>query len=108
MQRYGLHQLWQPDERVGMSSTQFAVLTDSRRRLLLSWLDESGEVSTTIETLAERVVEHEPEERLDAVLISLHHIHLPKMADNDLLEYDSENNRVRRSPEEHAEIPVSL
>jgi len=74
----------------------FGVLSDrTRRRILWFLLEESR---TTVDELADLLLGWEisgdgvagPEER-DGVLVSLHHVHLPRLADAGLVRYDADS-----------------
>ena len=80
--------------RDGTLNDLYDVLSDERRRAVLAALAETTPPVHT-HTLARQVCERErdpPEE--DRVRVSLHHVHLPRLADSDLLEYDPERNEV--------------
>lgn len=89
------------------TSAAFDLLADHRRRAVLRHLDEFDS-PVSLETLAEHVtLEEEGHESGaiadwgDALLgthrrvrISLRHVHLPKLADADAIEFDYESNTV--------------
>ncbi|SEO19137.1 hypothetical protein SAMN05216388_100971 [Halorientalis persicus] len=70
-----------------------------RRRTTLSVLAVLS-VPIDLEDLAEAVVKWEENEAaidetsIDQIEIELHHIHLPKMDNLDVIDYDRDNNRV--------------
>lgn len=71
----------------------FALLRDPRRRALVSILaDRNPPVSLTglATAVAARELETDdvPAEQADAVAVTLHHVHLPKLADGDIVTYD--------------------
>ena len=78
------------------------VLTHERQRAVLSILDDSSESACLLSELADRVAEREravDAQRIDAevrtrIEVSLHHKHLPKLADAELLVYDAEDGTV--------------
>lgn len=78
-----------------------AVLADERRRATLTDLaDRSAPVD--VEALARSVAAREsdrspesvPSELVERVHVTLHHVHLPKLADLGLVEYDATANAV--------------
>ncbi|NKE35540.1 hypothetical protein GWG54_06860 [Natronococcus sp. JC468] len=80
-----------------------SLLSDRRRRDVLYCLSEA-EV-TSVESLAATIVAREasvPPERLSSddrerVQVDLYHVHLPKLSDRGLIEYDARSGTVRRS-----------
>ena len=78
------------------------MLTHERQRVVLSVLDDSPDSTYTLSELADRVAERKRDAdigRIDAevrtrIEVSLHHRHLPKLADADLLAYDAEDGTV--------------
>ena len=81
----------------------FEVLAVRRRRIVLSVLAER-ELPIDIGTLGQAVAEHErpaPNDRaVHHVRMSLHHAHLPKLADAGLVEYDWERGVVEEAVDE--------
>jgi len=78
---------------------RYEVLASSRRRTVIDALaDSPGPVS--LESLASSVAALEPQvdpsddSAVQTIAVSLHHTHLPKMADYGVLEYDADANRV--------------
>ncbi|PSQ46396.1 hypothetical protein BRD15_09155 [Halobacteriales archaeon SW_6_65_15] len=81
--------------------TVFALLRNPRRRALVSALAARTPPVSVIElatAVAAREREIAPEEMspgsADSVAATLHHLHLPKLADGDLLTYDPEEKAV--------------
>ena len=76
----------------------FAVLTEARRRTVLSVLTESTS-PMDVESLATRVAARErdvdadslSESTVEDVHVTLHHVHLPKLDDAGLVDHDREN-----------------
>lgn len=84
----------------GVSELQ-GLLADERRRRVLSALVDSStpvRVESVARTVAAEEVDAEPDtvpaERVERVQVALHHCHLPKLADADLVDYDSEEHVV--------------
>lgn len=77
------------------------LLADPRNRAILTILNDSARPVGTSE-LADRLVDRETstfdlqsgEEEIEQALVSLHHNHLPKLAESGLVEYDSDANTV--------------
>ncbi|MDS0259343.1 hypothetical protein NDI56_08060 [Haloarcula sp. S1CR25-12] len=89
-----------PESITGLSETeQYRLLSVERRRLVLDILE--GQTATTLDRLASAVVRREPGldpadvSATQRVRVSLHHKHLPLMAELGVLEYDDEANRIR-------------
>jgi hypothetical protein len=89
------------DESASVSRL-FDVLADERRRTVVAVLLEQT-APITVETLARRVAARDadaspanvPTADVDEVHVSLHHVHLPKMAQAGLLTYDAGDGVVR-------------
>jgi len=72
-----------------------AALANHRRRATLAslWQTQSG--TATVEELASAIIEHEDEQSsIPRHTMSLHHVHLPKLADANLITYDPNRGRV--------------
>lgn len=74
-------------------------LANERRRVLLAILrDERAPTSRTAlagELLRRETDEIDPDSELvEDAAVTLHHVHLPKMTTDDLIEYDSETGRI--------------
>lgn len=64
-----------------------------RRRLLLTILDHNPEDEAAIpEAIAT------DQEELEALLVKMHHVHLPKLESHDVIEWDRHKNVVRKGP----------
>lgn len=85
----------------------FAVLSNERRRLILEHLLSrqyerilSTQSPVPVPELVDHLVSvelngHEgPDELRDRIVLSLNHIHLPKLADSNLIEFDSDRGEV--------------
>lgn len=84
------------------TETQLRLLADPEKRAIVSELE--GEADPLhVEALAERLVARETtvarsseyERQVEQTVIELHHDHLPKLAEADVVEYDVEANLVR-------------
>lgn len=79
----------------------YEALSNERRRLVLTVLEE-GTTPMDLPVLARRVARAETDREggsvsgstVERVTISLHHLHLPKLDDAGLVEYDAEDNAV--------------
>lgn len=75
------------------------LLSSERRRLLLDVLDEQSTV-VDLETAAEALAEREAgdgkvaSDSIDEIAITLHHTHLPMLADAGVLEYDTASHVI--------------
>lgn len=75
----------------------FSSLTARRRRVILDYLLEAEGGRATFDELVDHVVEanaRSPSPDREAVATSLHHTHLPKLADGGLVHYDSERGSI--------------
>lgn len=77
----------------------FDVLADRRRRYVLYYLHERPDGIASIDEIADHVVALEGDvERSDhrvGIVTSLQHVHLPKLADSGMIEYDARSETVR-------------
>jgi hypothetical protein len=75
-------------------SERHSVLASERRRLVLGVLEDRT-TPLSLSTLAEAVATRESDaaqpdaEAVERVTVSLYHHHLPRLADDDLVEYDA-------------------
>ncbi|MFC4551174.1 MULTISPECIES: DUF7344 domain-containing protein [Halorussus] len=92
----------------------FEALADSRRRHVLSILLDRP-TPLDVETLARAVAAREavataadpPDDVVRRVQVSLHHVHLPKLADTGVVEYDYERGAVAVGEEMDAVSPLA-
>ncbi|MHC3439509.1 DUF7344 domain-containing protein [Natrialbaceae archaeon A-gly3] len=77
----------------------FDLLSDRRRRYTLYCLYDSENGVATIEDIVEYVLSLEASgnspERRDQLLTSLEHMHLPRLEDAGIVEYDTRSDTVR-------------
>lgn len=69
----------------------FSSLADQRRRLVLDYLLDAEAGRASFDELVDHVVEAEtrsPPPDREAVATTLYHTHLPKLADEGLIDYD--------------------
>ncbi|MDG5776830.1 hypothetical protein VB773_21975 [Haloarculaceae archaeon H-GB2-1] len=73
------------------TSAVFELLTDARRRYVLHHLRQSRE-PVDVDDLAEAIVEweadSEPQVELDDVRAALYHVHLPKLDDASIVDFE--------------------
>lgn len=80
---------------------KFTLLADRQRRILLSVLGRVDD-PVSIGGLSERILAREdPDSATDSAALEelelkLHHVHVPKLARYDILEYDAESGVVSR------------
>lgn len=78
-------------------SERHDLLAKERRRVAVDVLTEAG--SMTLEELASEVVDRRhdstDEDAIERARTSLHHVHLPKMVDIGVIDYDPETKRVQ-------------
>ena len=75
----------------------FEVLADGHRRRVLAYLADTDDGVAAFSELIEHVAGDSTGESTDKerVAVSLHHSHLPKLADASLVEYDPRSQIVR-------------
>lgn len=76
------------------------LLANYDRRCILEYLMESQHGTATVDELVEHLLEKQAErtgERpaYDHVLTTLHHIHVPKLVDAGVVEYDARSQEIR-------------
>lgn len=75
------------------------LLASERRRVLLDVIEDRS-IPVDVETLAAAVGEVEfgdgdlPPEQIERISITLHHNHLPRLAEAGVLDYDATSNHV--------------
>jgi hypothetical protein len=76
----------------------FEILADDQRRHILTYLEERDEDVAAFSELIDHVADErvgDPTDDHERVAVRLHHAHLPKLADLDLVEYDARSETVR-------------
>jgi len=85
----------------------FKVLSDPHRRSTIYYLStmdgETADLSSLVGALNERVATS-----LDRLEINLRHIHLPKLADYNLIEYDERSETIRYRDGERVETVLEV
>ena len=72
------------------------LLCHRHRRQILRFLDTQPTNTATVDELVEHVDSQSGETSLST---EMHHVHLPKLADSGLIEWDSRSETVRYYPE---------
>jgi predicted transcriptional regulator len=92
----------------------FDVLTDVRRRHVLSVLSgrqSAMDVESLSDAVAAREYDADPsvlsESTIHEVHVTLHHVHLPKLADSGLIEYDRDDRTVETT-ETTDGVPIDI
>lgn len=90
------------------TETALRVVADPCRRSILSQLIDSEETMVTMDTLVDRISPENPPPKTtgahaDPQLIDVQHIHLPKLEDANLIEYDPRTKIIRYTPNERVE-----
>lgn len=86
------------------TDTALQLLADQQRRKVLHHLVESNgaasleEVVSAVHTNSSSP--RNPDELRNRIAVNLHHVHLPKLQDTDLIEYDSASETIRYHPDE--------
>lgn len=74
------------------ADTTFSLLADGQRRRVLAYLSEMQGETADVGDLAEHVADEVDRRR---ALTALYHVHLPKLADAGVVEYDRRSETVR-------------
>ena len=85
-------------------STRYRVLAVERRRVTCDVLAACDEGPIPLDALADAVANRDPDvedgdRAADDVATTLHHVHLPLLAEAGVLAYDADANLVRPDPE---------
>jgi len=78
----------------------FELLADQQRRHILYCLTDQPDGVADFADLVDAVVAHEPETDTDTretIRTGLHHVHLPKLAEAGVIDYDTRSETVRYS-----------
>ncbi|WP_115865105.1 DUF7344 domain-containing protein [Halorussus litoreus] len=105
----------------------FDALSNERRRAVVSFLKSSDDDAVALSELVEHVVSHDEQilsdneqttacgaddgsDDRETVATALHHVHLPKLADAGLLDYDAGSNTVRfdRHPDREHRVALAV
>lgn len=69
------------------------------RRIVLEYLAEHGPTASSDELAAAVTTRSQTYESRRSVLLHLHHLHLPKLAEYDVIEYDLVTRRATAGPD---------
>lgn len=92
------------DDRVGKASLSLdatlELLANRDRRAILSYLMDAPDGTATVNELVEHLLDRKTErtgERPgpDHVATTLHHVHVPKLADAGVVDYDARSREIR-------------
>ncbi|WP_436927701.1 winged helix-turn-helix domain-containing protein [Halosimplex amylolyticum] len=83
------------DGPAGSVTATLAALADDTRREILHYLIYESDGVASYEELARQVQSQESDQELERSVALLHHQHLPKLSDADLVEYDARSSTVR-------------
>lgn len=91
----------------------FDLLSNSRRQYVLSYLQKMNDDVVELPELVEWVLTQEANrasDQWDAIVIGLHHIHLPKLADCGLIDYDARSGTIRydRHPDREQRVALAV
>lgn len=81
-----------------MVENTLRVLADPTRRTLLRLLHEEERNAIGLDELTDRLTRIDDASSAEDVEISLYHVHLPKLEDVGLIEYDERTGHVRYRP----------
>lgn len=84
-------------------SERCELLASARRRAVLRYLAGRPGDLVSVADLADRLASGEPTASRREVATSLHHVHLPKLADAGVIRYDPERWRVEYVPHDDLE-----
>ena len=110
-----MFELLRTAEEAASLDALFEALADSRRRHVLSILLDRP-TPLDVETLARAVAAREeaatsaadvPDDVVRRIQIALHHVHLPKLAETGVVEYDYERGAVAVGEEMDAMSPLA-
>jgi hypothetical protein len=80
--------------------TTLEILADHDRRAIIDYLRDDADQTATVEELAGHLVSQTAEKvderpSSDRVQTMLHHVHVPKLVDVGLVDYDARNEEIR-------------
>ena len=88
------------DAMISSNDLLFELLADRRRRHILHCLIDQPDGVAEFTDLVDAVVDHEPETDAgdrETVRTRLYHVHLPKLAEAGVIDYDTRSETVRYS-----------
>lgn len=84
-----------------------AAIGDDRRRLVIAVLDDANDTTLSVQTVTDRVADRlatEPplsDDDRHRLRTKLHHVHLPKLEEYDVVRHDSDAGTVRLRTDLH-------
>jgi hypothetical protein len=86
----------------------FELLSSKRRRVVLELMADSDRDDHSVESLATAIAQTEQQSDLAArptrrVCLFLHHVHLPKLDDAGIVDYDAKRNSVEYTGRQRAQ-----
>ncbi len=86
--------------------TVLELCQEQHRRIILATLAQRKQ-SATVDDLMKAIFKHNhhtplaevPEEESKQIRLALHHVHLPKLADQSLIDYDQDQQLVEPTPQ---------
>lgn len=100
-----------PSDRDADIEDLLHILSNRRRRYVLSYLQRTDDTVVELSELVDWVMTREAEfenDQHETVATTLHHIHLPKLAEVGLIDYDAPSNTIRYDRHPDREQLVTL
>lgn len=86
------------DESDVNTDALFDLLSDTRRRYVLSYLHgtdgDVAELSELVDWVMRQEADGGDDDRYESVAVALHHTHLPRLAESGVLDYDVQSQTV--------------
>lgn len=97
------------DYTTGEINQRFALLDQYERRCIIHFLQEAETGHVSISDLVSHLQKQDPTpDESDKLAIALHHNHLPKLAEIDVVNFDSRSETVRYNGDELVEVLLEL
>lgn len=97
------------DTQPGLTDSDVEIVAEAQRRSILRYLSERGDEPVMVHELAIHITDRDsaggPDyaERVERNMTALHHVHLPKLDDARLVDYEAREKTVRYSPRDAVE-----
>lgn len=80
--------------------TTLEILANNDRRAIIEYLRDAADQTATIDELANYLISQKSKQSEeypghDHIQTTLHHIHIPKLVDAGLIDYDARNQKIR-------------
>lgn len=90
-----------------------SLLSDAERRGVVEYFGRTADETATLEELSAYLERAAPETdggepAAETAKARLHHVHLPKLADRGVVDYDPRSGEVRYCPDERVEAVVEV